>query len=88
MASGGILVAVKVTAPQAKLLQAMAERAGEISWNWQNCRPDVERMARDLIENRLVTDDRDRRMLRLTEQGRAAVSQIEHANRRARIIEA
>ena len=88
MASGGILVAVRLTAPQARLLQAMADRGGEISWNWSNCRPDVEAMGRDLIEKKLVTDMLAHGRLRLTDPGREAVSQIERASRGARIIEA
>ncbi len=88
MASAGLLVAVRLTPPQQRILQAMGQRAGEISWSWANCRPDVAEMARDLIEKRLVTDQLDRGCLRLTDQGREAVFQMEQSAQRARIIRA
>lgn len=88
MADPGILVAVRVTPAQARLLQAMAQRAGEISWSWPNCRPDVLAMGRDLLEKGLIEDLRDRAVIRLTDRGRSAVAQIEYANQRARIIQA
>ena len=80
----GILIAVRLTGPQAKLLEEMAKRGGEISWSWENCRPDVAAMVTELIsEKRLVTDMRAHGRLRLTDQGRSAVSQIEQATKRA-----
>jgi len=88
LADTGILIPLRLTAPQAKLLQGMAERGGEFSWNWSNCRPDVAAMARELISKGLVTDMQAERRLRLTDQGRSAVSQIDHQTRNARIIQA
>jgi hypothetical protein len=88
LASGdGILVAIRVTSPQAKLLEFIADRGGEISWNWENCRPDVVAMAAELVEKRLVSDLRADRRIRLTDQGRSAVSQIREATRRAASIQ-
>lgn len=81
--SAGILSAVRVTAPQAKFLQFVADpgRGGEISWDWGACRPDVVAMVRELVDKGLLADLSAERRLRLTDQGRSAVAQIEHSLR-------
>ncbi len=86
MADSGILVAVRVSSVQAQLLRFVAERGAEISWDWSACRPDVAEMTRDLVTKGLVTDLIASRRLRLTDQGRSAVSQIEHAAGRVQVI--
>jgi hypothetical protein len=85
LASSGILSAVRVTAPQARFLQFLADpgRGGEISWNWSACRPDVVAMVTDLVQKGLLSDLRVEGRIRLTDQGRSAVSQIEFSVRNA-----
>ena len=84
----GILVAIRVTSPQGMFLQFVASRGGEIAWNWGNCRPDVTAMVRELIEKRLIADLPADRRIRLTDQGRSAVSQSEQSTRRAGNVQA
>lgn len=83
----GILVAIRVTSPQAMFLQFVADRGG-IAWNWGNCRPDVATMVGELIEKRLIADLPADRRIRLTDQGRSAASQIEQSTRRAGTVQA
>ena len=87
MADSGILVAVRVSSVQAQLLRFVAERGAEISWDWSACRPDVAEMTRDLVTKGLVSDLIASRRLRLTDRGRSAVSQIEHAAQKAQVIQ-
>lgn len=77
----GLLTYVRLTPPQAKFLQGIAERAGEIGFNWEVARPDVAAMVGELVQKGLLSDLRAERRLRLTDQGRSAVSQIEYALR-------
>ena len=86
MAESGILVAVRVSSVQAQLLRFIAEHGAEISWDWSICRPDVVTMARELVTKGLVSDLAASRRLRLTDQGRAAVSQIDRAAGSAQVI--
>jgi hypothetical protein len=87
LADSGILVAVRVSSVQAQLLRFVAERGAEISWDWSACRLDVVEMTRDLVTKGLVTDLVASRRLRLTDQGRSAVSQIEHAAAKVQVIQ-
>ncbi len=87
MADSNILVAVRVSSVQAQLLRFIAERGAEIAWDWSACRPDVTEMARDLVTKGLVIDLAASRRLRLTDQGRSAVSQIEHAAKKTQMIQ-
>lgn len=84
----GILIAVRINGPEAQFLEFVADRGGEISWDWEKCRPDVTAMVTGLIssEKRLIADLRAERRIRLTDQGRSAVSQIKHAKKHARIV--
>lgn len=84
----GILVAIRLTSPQAMFLRHVAGRGGEIAWSWGDCRPDVTAMVGELIEKRLLSDLPADRRIRLTDQGRSAVSQIEQATRRAGTVQA
>lgn len=88
MADAGILVPLRLTGPQVKMLEFMAERGAEIAWSWEKCRPDVVQMMTDLVEKRLISDLPAEGRIRLTDQGRQAVSQIEAAKNRARVIQA
>ncbi len=86
--AGGILAYVRLTAPQAKFLEFIADRMGEIAWRWGECRPDVVQMARDLVDKGLLSDLPADQKIRLTDQGRSAVAQIRQAVERARIVTA
>lgn len=82
MADGGVLVQLRVTTPEAKFLEFIAERGGEIPWDWQRCRDDVTRMVRGMIDDKrmlafLAAEGR----LRLTDVGRSALAQIQQALR-------
>ena len=83
MADQGILVAVRLSTPEAKVLEFVADHGGEISWDWSRCRPDVTRMVRGLVDDkRMLSDLPAQGRIRLTDQGRSAVSQIRDALRR------
>lgn len=86
MADAGILVPLRISGPEAKFLEYLADpgRGGEISWNWDNCRPDVTRMIRAMIDDkRLLVYLEAERRLRLTDVGRSALAQIQESLRRA-----
>lgn len=84
MGNVGILAHVRLSAPQAKfLVDCVAARGGEIAWDWRKCRPDVAAMVGDLVQKGLLSDLRSEARIRLTDQGRSAVSQIEEATRKA-----
>lgn len=93
MASGGLsehLASVRVTHPQLKFLEFLAGRGGECPWDWAKCRPDVSAMVTDLINKRLVSEVEytthasveGRLHVRLTDQGRSVVSQLDAAKRK------
>jgi hypothetical protein len=97
LADPSILQTVRITHPQSKFLEFVAERAGEISWDWSKCRPDVAGMVADLINKRLVTEReyvahasqiRGDRQLRLTDRGRSVVGQLEVAKRKVKVVTA
>jgi hypothetical protein len=78
----GLLTYVRLTAPQAKFLEFIAARSGKIPWDWGKCREDVAAMVGELVSKSLLSDLRAEGSIRLTDQGRSAVSQIEDATRR------
>lgn len=88
MASAGILVQLRVTGAEAQMLKFIAERGSEIPWDWAKCSEAVTRMIRGMIdEKRLLVFLQAEQRLRMTDAGRAALSQIHEAERRApRII--
>lgn len=87
MADHGILVAVRLTPPEAKLLEFVADRGGEVSWDWSRCRPDVTRMVRGLVDDkRMLAELVSAGRIRLTDQGRSAVSQIRDALQRRTVL--
>ena len=83
----GILTHVRLTSVEAQMLKFIAERAGEIPWNWGNCRPDVAAMMQGLVGKGMVSDLAASQRIRLTDQGRSAVSQIDGALGKKRTIE-
>lgn len=88
---------MRITHPQAKFLEFIAERGAEISWRWEKCRPDVEAMVADLIRKELLVErvyvthalqlEGDRK-LRLTDRGRAIVEQLAVAQRKVLVVTA
>ncbi len=86
MGNVGILTHVRLTNVEAQMLKFIADRSGEIAWNWADCRPDVEAMARGLVDKGMVFDLAASGRLRLTDQGRSAVSQIEEALGKAKKV--
>lgn len=79
MGNVGILTHVRLTNVEAQMLKFIAERAGEIEWDWSECRPDVASMMRGLVDKGMVFDLAAAGRIRLTDQGRSAVSQIDQA---------
>lgn len=97
MASAGPLQSVRITHPQAKFLEFMGERSGEIAWDWEKCRPDVKTMIADLINKELLVEReyvthslqlKGDLKLRLTERGRSIVAQLEVARRKVLVVTA
>lgn len=90
MGSAGILSYVKVTAAEAKMLQFIASRSGDIPWNWGDCRPDAAEMIRGIIGKGLLTEvsatAASRGRIRLTDQGRSALAQIDAALQKRTIL--
>jgi hypothetical protein len=92
----GQLASVKITQPQLKLLEFLAQRAGEVSWDWAKCRPDVAAMVADLINKQLVIEREystsalvsGRLFIRLTDSGRSIVSQLEAARGKITVVSA
>ena len=97
MGKSGPLQSVRITHPQAKFLEFIAERGAEISWDWEKCRPDVKAMVADLVNKELVVEreyvthalqlNADLK-LRLTDRGRAIVAQLEVAQRKVLVVTA
>ena len=92
------LRSLSISHPQARFLTFIAERQGEISWDWSKVeRPDAREMVADLINKRLLVEreyvtsalaqiqGRDRLYLRLTDQGRAIVDRLDTLRTRATI---
>lgn len=87
MAEPSLLVYVRVTSIEAQFLAFVGGRGGEIPWDWEKCRPDVTALVRGLIDDKkLLVERKDARRIRLTDQGRQALSQIDDARRRAPTI--
>lgn len=88
---------MRITHPQAKFLEFIAERGAEISWVWEKCRPDVKAMVADLINKELLVEReyvthalqlKGDLKLRLTDKGRALVAQLEVAQRKVLVVTA
>lgn len=88
---------MRITHPQAKFLEFIAERGAEISWVWEKCRPDVKAMVADLINKELLVEReyvthalqlKGDLKLRLTDRGRALVAQLEVAQRKVLVVTA
>lgn len=97
MSKSGPLQGVRITHPQAKFLEFIAERGAEISWVWEKCRPDVKAMVADLINKELLVEReyvthalqlKGDLKLRLTDKGRALVAQLEVAQRKVLVVTA
>ena len=97
MSKSGPLQGVRITHPQAKFLEFIAERGAEISWVWEKCRPDVKAMVADLINKELLVEReyvthalqlKGDLKLRLTDRGRALVAQLEVAQRKVLVVTA
>lgn len=97
MANSGPLQGVRITHPQAKFLEFVAERGAEIPWDWEKCRPDVKAMIADLINKELLVEREyvthalqltGDLKLRLTDRGRAVVAQLEVAQRKVLVVTA
>ncbi len=95
--SKGPLQALRITHPQAKFLEFVAERGAEISWDWEKCRPDVKAMVADLINKELLIEReyvthalqlQADLHLRLTDRGRAVVDQLAVAQRKVLLVSA
>lgn len=87
MADIGLLVPLRVTSVEVKMLEFLASRGGEASWDWSRCRDDVRAMMRGMIDDKQLVSEvqRDGRgYVRLTDRGRSALSQVEEQVRRAR----
>ena len=78
---------MRVTSIEARFLAFVGERGGEIPWDWEKCRPDVTALVRGLVDDKkLLVEKKEERRIRLTDQGRQALSQIDDARRRASIV--
>jgi len=97
LARSGPLQGVRITHPQAKFLEFLAERGAEIPWRWERCRPDVKAMIADLINKELLVEReyvthalqlKADLKLRLTDRGRAVVAQLEVAQRKVLVVTA
>jgi len=90
LADPGILIGLRVTGFDRSVLCLLAQHGGEIAFNWSMLqRSEAVVQLRALIdEKRLVSEiHRDDRMfLRMTDQGRSALAQIDEQERKARII--
>jgi len=95
--SPGPLQAVRITHPQAKFLEFVAERGAEIPWDWGKCRFDVKLMIADLINKEVLVEreyvahafqTKGDLKLRLTDRGRAIVEQLEVAQRKVLVVPA
>ncbi len=87
MADIGLLVPLRVTSVEVKMLEFLSSRGGEVSWDWSRCRDDVRAMMRGMIDDKQLVSEvqRDGRgYVRLTDRGRSALSQVEEQVRRAR----
>ena len=91
------LQAVRMTHPQAKYLQFVADHGGEIDFDWSKYRPDAAQMVKEMINKGLVIEReyfthalqlRGQLKLRLTDLGRAVVGQLEASLSKARVIQA
>jgi hypothetical protein len=83
----GHLRSLAISHPQARFLDFLAGRGGEISWDWEKVeRPDAREMVADLINKGLLLEREyvthaaqlhGRNHLRLTDQGRAVAGRLE-----------
>jgi hypothetical protein len=92
------ILELRVSAVQAKCLQMIADRGGEIPWDWDSPhlagRDDVRQMYADMINKQLIREVEHtthallagKLHIQLTDRGRAAVKQIEIALGRPQII--
>lgn len=87
MSSPSLVVAVRLSSIEAKFLEFVGQRGGEIPWDWSKCRPDVVSMVRGLVDDkRLMSELRAEGRIRLTDQGRSALAQIDYQLRGAQKI--
>lgn len=76
---------LRLTTPEMKMLAFIAERGGEIEWDWGKVNPHAKAMVANMINSGLVIDREytshagvvARITLRLTDQGRAVTAQLE-----------
>jgi len=75
---------LRLTPPEMKMLAFVAERGGEIEWDWSKVNPNAKAMVANMINSGLVIDrehvDRGvvaRVTLRLTDRGRAVAAALE-----------
>lgn len=76
---------VKLELPQMKFLEMLADRGGEIPWDWHKVKPDAKAMLADLINKGLIIDReyvthaaqaRGSLHMRITDEGRQVVETI------------
>lgn len=84
---GSIFKNLKLEGPQVMLSEFIADRGGEISWDWARCRDDVKAMVADMINKQVVAEREytshagvaGRLHLRLTDTGHQVVAQYKLA---------
>lgn len=90
LADHGILVGLRVSQFDRSVLRLLAQHDGEVVHDWSMMKqPTAIAQLRALVEEkRLVSEiHREGRLfLRLTDQGRSALAQIDEQERRARIV--
>ncbi len=94
--SADLLRSVRITHPQKRFLEFLAERGGEIPWDWRKVeRPDARAMVTGLINQQLVVEREYETSsgvvypyLRLGDMGRALVARLEASTRKAPIVTA
>jgi hypothetical protein len=91
-----LLRKVRVTTPELKMLEYIADRGGEIPWDWSKCAPPAKAMIANMINNELVIEREyvthaaqlvGELKLRLTDQGRAVLAQIQAVTVKAKPAE-
>jgi hypothetical protein len=84
-ATSALMRKVKLSTPEVKFVEFVAERGGEIPWDWSKCSVPVKAMIANLINGRVLIEREylsDARQLagslylRLTDEGRAIAEQL------------
>lgn len=79
------LQSVSLAVPQVQFLEMLAERGGEVPWDWRKVNPAAKAMLADLINKALIIDGErvthaaqlhGDGYMRLTDNGRAVVAEL------------